>query len=69
MDAIEERRRTGSYLLILNLKRNRKIDVESWARSILEKVLYLRGSAMANLSREWSVIGTSGSDITGISMN
>ncbi|OGP92430.1 MAG: hypothetical protein A2156_13925 [Deltaproteobacteria bacterium RBG_16_48_10] len=52
-DTIEkEAKDRGSYLLILNLKRNRKIDVGKWGKVHFRKGFYIYvGSAMANLSR------------------
>ena len=52
-DAIEkEAQDRGSYLLILNLKRNRKIDVGKLGRVHFRKGFYIYvGSAMANLSK------------------
>jgi sugar fermentation stimulation protein A len=52
-DAIEEEAKDrGSYLLILNLKRNRKIDVGRLGRVVFRKGFYIYvGSAMANLSK------------------
>ena len=52
-DTIEsEARDRGSYLLILNLKRDRKIDVGKLGKIHLRKGFYIYvGSAMANLSR------------------
>ena len=51
-DAIEkEAKDRGSYLLILNLKRNRKIDVGKLGKVHFRKGFYIYvGSAMANLS-------------------
>jgi len=52
-DAIEkEAKDRGSYLLILNLKRDRKIDVGKLGRVHFRKGFYIYvGSAMANLSK------------------
>jgi sugar fermentation stimulation protein A len=52
-DTIEkEARDRGSYLLILNLKRNRKIDVGKLGKVQFRKGFYIYvGSAMANLSK------------------
>jgi sugar fermentation stimulation protein A len=52
-DAIEkEAKDRGSYLLILNLKRNRKIDVGKLGKVHFRKGFYIYvGSAMANLSK------------------
>jgi sugar fermentation stimulation protein A len=52
-DTIErEARDRGSYLLVLNLKRDRKIDVRKLGRIHLKKGFYVYvGSAMANLSK------------------
>jgi len=52
-DTIEsEARDRGSYLLILNLKRDRKIDVGKLGKIHLRKGFYIYvGSAMANLSK------------------
>ena len=52
-DAIEkEAKDRGSYLLILNLKRNRKIDVGKLGKVHFRKGFYVYvGSAMANLSQ------------------
>jgi sugar fermentation stimulation protein A len=48
----EEAKDRGSYLLILNLKRNRKIDVGKLGRVAFRKGFYIYvGSAMANLSQ------------------
>jgi len=52
-DAIEkEAKDRGSYLLILNLKRNRKINVGKLGKVLFRKGFYIYvGSAMANLSK------------------
>jgi len=52
-DAIEEEAKDrGSYLLILNLKRDRKIDVGKLGKVLFRKGFYIYvGSAMANLSK------------------
>ena len=52
-DTIEkEAKDQGSYLLILNLKRNRKIDVGKLGKVLFRKGFYVYvGSAMANLSK------------------
>jgi sugar fermentation stimulation protein A len=52
-DTLEkEARDRGSYLLILNLKRNRKIDVGKLGKVNFKKGFYIYvGSAMANLSK------------------
>ena len=52
-DAIEEEAKDrGSYLLILNLKRDRKIDVGKLGKVHFRKGFYIYvGSAMANLSK------------------
>lgn len=52
-DTLEkETRDRGSYLLILNLKRNRKIDVGKLGKVHFRKGFYIYvGSAMANLSK------------------
>jgi sugar fermentation stimulation protein A len=52
-DTIEEEAKDrGSYLLILNLKRDRKIDVGKLGRVVCRKGFYIYvGSAMANLSK------------------
>jgi sugar fermentation stimulation protein A len=52
-DTIEEEAKDrGSYLLILNLKRNRKIDVGKLGRVAFRKGFYIYvGSAMASLSK------------------
>jgi len=52
-DAIEkETKDRGSYLLILNLKRNRKIDVGKLGKVHFRKGFYIYvGSAMANLTK------------------
>jgi sugar fermentation stimulation protein A len=52
-DAIEEEAKDrGSYLLILNLKRDRKIDVGKLGKVDFRKGFYIYvGSAMANLSK------------------
>jgi sugar fermentation stimulation protein A len=48
----KEAKDRGSYLLILNLKRNRKIDVGKLGRVVFRKGFYIYvGSAMANLSK------------------
>jgi sugar fermentation stimulation protein A len=48
----KEAKDQGSYLLILNLKRNRKIDVGKLGKVHFRKGFYLYvGSAMANLSK------------------
>ncbi len=48
----EEARDRGSYLLILNLQRNRKIDVGKLGKIHFRKGFYIYvGSAMANLSK------------------
>jgi sugar fermentation stimulation protein A len=48
----KEVRDQGSYLLILNLKRNRKIDVGKLGKVYFRKGFYIYvGSAMANLAR------------------
>jgi sugar fermentation stimulation protein A len=52
LKTIKEAEDRGSYLLILNLKRNRKIDVGELGKVHLRKGFYIYvGSAMANLSR------------------
>ena len=55
-DAIEEEAKDrGSYLLILNLKRDRKIDVGKLGRVVFRKGFYIYvGSAMANLTQRMS---------------
>ena len=52
-DAIEEEAKDrGSYLLILDLKRDRKIDVGKLGKVLFRKGFYIYvGSAMANLSK------------------
>ncbi len=48
----EEAKDRGSYLLILNMKRNRKIDVRKLGKVEFRKGFYIYvGSAMANLSK------------------
>jgi sugar fermentation stimulation protein A len=48
----EEAKDRGSYLLILNLKRSRKIDVGKLGRVVFRRGFYIYvGSAMANLSK------------------
>jgi sugar fermentation stimulation protein A len=48
----KEAKDRGSYLLILNLKRNRKIDVGKLGKVLFRKGFYIYvGSAMANLSK------------------
>jgi len=55
-DAIEEEAKDrGSYLLILNLKRDRRIDVGKLGTVVFRKGFYIYvGSAMANLTKRMS---------------